>query len=94
MVRDWENRSGWLVDEPKECSPELLIEYSKFKKFCNERSFQVLNGTQEELVKSLCKDYNLKPVEADEMKLSEVLIYVKMKEKESFESWWAINRES
>lgn len=92
MVRDWENRSGWLVDVPKECNPELLRVFAKFKNFCSDKSFKALSGTQEELIKSLCNNYNLKPDEAGEMKLSEVLIYCRMKEKESFETWYAFNQ--
>ncbi len=37
---------------------------------------------------SLCKDYNPKPIEADELKEYEVSIYSLIKEKESFEMWW------
>lgn len=96
MVRDFKERSGWWVDEPEhaDADPELIINYAKFRQFCDEKKPIGLNGTIDELIIGLCKDYNLKPEEAEDMKLSRVIIYSMIKEKEGFESWWAIGREA
>lgn len=94
MVRDWKERSGWLIDEPEQAEPELIIKYSEFRRYCEDKKFTGLKNTYEEMIISLCKDYNLKLEEAKDMKLSDVIIFSLMKEKEAFENWWAINQGS
>ncbi|MCC6865730.1 MAG: hypothetical protein IT280_06170 [Ignavibacteria bacterium] len=88
---EWKERSGWRVDEPEHTDPELIINYAKFRRYCEEKKPAGLNGTIEELIISLCEDYNLKPNEAEELKQSSVLIYSMIKEKEGFETWWGFN---